>query len=936
MIEPASSERDLFEQALTLDPASRAAYLQAHCRDLAQRRSVERMLAADSKTEAQILARPLDEILGRVGEIEVDSPSPGACIGPFTVLEKLGEGGSSIVFRAEREQAGVRQTVALKLLRRGLYTIDEQRHFRDERRALAQLQHPGIARLIEGGVSDTGIPYIALELIEGKNIVEHARARQLGLRQRLGLFIDVCRAVESAHRALIVHRDLKPSNVLVTSAGEIKLLDFGIAKLLDAEAEQDGTPTQYAPMTPAYAAPEQFAHGPITTATDVYALGVVLCELISGQRREAGDSRTPSSQVNDEIADEARLMPAKLLRRKLRGDLDNIVLRATAVEPERRYASAGAFADDIACYLAGQPVAAHPPSRLYRARKFIGRHRGGVVTTALFLLAILASLGVAIWQANIARTEAQRAGAMRDFMVSAFVQAEPSVPREGPPRITEVVENAIAQASGDAHMNPAVRSELLSELGAVLRQQGRLEKANSTLSSNYENSLRAFGSTSELTLMAGHEYAQVLILTGEYDAARKLIDSLIANTSERAAAFLSKLLFDSAYLATKRHEISLAVADGSRAIALARGLGESRALADALSNFGNVQLIAGDLDGARSSYEELLNLQVRRYGATHLTVASAHANLSRTYRRAGRLDESESQIRAALAIDAAVLPKDDWRRAMHLNALTMVLLQRRDYSAARDAAAESLRIDRIAHGDDHPDTANDLNSLGMLEGLLGHHTAAVNVLHEALQRVEAKFGPNHYETAIERANYGAALARSGQIGPGRAELLRAYASLDALQDVDPEDQALTCEKLARLELESDNASAALSWIDRIDTRVAAISKPASYWNGRAASLRAAAAIRMGKPADATRLLDSAAAEVNRLSDADHVLRVEIPLLQAWAAAALGDSSSAMQFSVEGRARLSKLSYPPDTLQSLAARVDASGALAASEPPHALH
>src|SRR5690606_20100038 len=244
-------------------------------------------------------------------------------------------------------------------------------------------------------------------------------------------------------------------------------LDFGIAKLLEPEPDALATHTRQAAMTPAYAAPEQFQGGPVTTATDVYALGVLLGELMTGHRRGPGDTRTPSAQVDATTAPGVLPAPPEKVRRQLRGDLDNIVLKATADEPERRYASAGAFAEDIARHLAAQPVDAHPPSAWYRARKFFTRHRGGVMTTAAFVLAIFAALGLALWQADRARHAAQRANAMRDFMVSAFAEAEPSVPREGAPRVTEVVEDAIASARADSTMNPAVRTELVSQLGGV-------------------------------------------------------------------------------------------------------------------------------------------------------------------------------------------------------------------------------------------------------------------------------------------------------------------------------------------------------------------------------------------------------------------------------------------------------------------------------------
>jgi tRNA A-37 threonylcarbamoyl transferase component Bud32 len=527
MIEPAPSQRDLFEAALALPPEQRATWLDAHCRDLVQRGEIERRLGADK--DEDVLDRSFDELLGRVGEYETDTLAPpaGTPIGPFHLLEKLGEGGSSIVYRAEREQAGVRQTVALKLLRRGLYSADEQRRFRSERRALAQLRHPGIAHLIEGGITEAGVPYIALEYVDGTAITDYVREHRSDLRTRLQLFVAVCRAVEAAHRALIVHRDLKPSNVLVTREGEVKLLDFGIAKLLAGDGDDDGIRTQTVAMTPAYAAPEQFNRGLITTATDVYSLGVLLGELVTGRRREHGDTRTPSSRVGTSVEPDAPPLPARTLRRRLRGDLDNIVVKSIDGEPERRYASAGALADDVERHLDGLPVAAHPPSRLYRARKFIARHRGGVVSTLALLLAIFAALGLALWQADVARNEAQRATSVRDFLLRVFSAVEPAGPRLAPPSVVDVVRVSIADAQHSTSLHPTVRIELIDTLGRVLGAQGDLEGSVKLLTANYRDATVMLGAARPPTLLAGVALARAMTDAGQRAQARTLLDSLL-------------------------------------------------------------------------------------------------------------------------------------------------------------------------------------------------------------------------------------------------------------------------------------------------------------------------------------------------------------------------------------------------------------------------
>ncbi|MEP6898114.1 MAG: serine/threonine-protein kinase [Rhodanobacter sp.] len=480
MVEATPTLRELFEQAVNL-PAGARARLLAECPDPARRAELERMLVADASDDDLLTPGDAASAASAIGDTDVAAALPaGSRIGPFELVEVLGEGGSSTVFRAFREAEGVRQEVAIKLLARGLYTADAQRQFRREREALARLRHPGIARLIEGGITDNGLAYIALELVDGLPITHYARDHQLTLRPRLALFLQVCHAVQAAHRALIVHRDLKPSNVLVTVDGEIKLLDFGIARLLDDDLT-DVMRTQHRALTPAYAAPEQFAQDDVTTATDVYALGILLGELLTGRARAAGDTATPSSRIDAAAlattGDPALPSAAAAMRRKLRGDLDNIVLKATATEPERRYASAGALAEDIERHLAHQPVLAHPPSRWYRASRFVARHRGGVVTTAGFLLAVFAALGIAVWQARVAREQALRANTARDFLVSVFQSAGADLPRDQRPTADDLVRQASARLLGQDSLSEPMRADLLLALAKVARSIGSYDQA---------------------------------------------------------------------------------------------------------------------------------------------------------------------------------------------------------------------------------------------------------------------------------------------------------------------------------------------------------------------------------------------------------------------------------------------------------------------------
>lgn len=464
--------REMFEEALQLPPAARAQRMAERCRDPARRAQLERMLAADARDGEWLPTGDAASAAQAIGESEHAEPLPaGSRIGPFELLEVLGEGGSSTVFRAARTVEGVRQEVALKLLARGLYTAEARRRFHHERAALARLRHPGIARLIEGGVADNGLAYIALELVEGVPVTRYAREHALSERQRLTLFLKVCRAVESAHRALVVHRDLKPSNVLVTGEGDVKVLDFGIAKLLD-DAD-DATRTRLPALTPAYAAPEQFTPGAITTATDVYALGVLLRELLTGTRAapDGADAAPPAGAAKPS----ARVEPAP----QVRGDLANVVAKATAPEPDRRYGSAGALADDIARHLDCLPVEAHPPSRWYRAGRFVARYRGPVAIAAILLAVIALASSAALWQAHVAhrqallaRQEALRANQVRDFVESLFAPIRAGTAATKRPTLEALLARGVAKLEHSPQLGPGERVDLLAMFARLYENLG--------------------------------------------------------------------------------------------------------------------------------------------------------------------------------------------------------------------------------------------------------------------------------------------------------------------------------------------------------------------------------------------------------------------------------------------------------------------------------
>jgi non-specific serine/threonine protein kinase/serine/threonine-protein kinase len=427
----------LFHAAVELKPSARAEFLLANCGDdEALRGEVARLLAADEGQANFLESSPL-----RV--VAETTSLTGRRIGAYKIIREIGRGGMGTVWEAVRDDDEFAQRVALKIIRRGMDTEEMLRRFRTERQILARLDHPHIARLLNGGSTEDGLPWYAMDLIAGRDIASHIRAHQLSVSERLRLFLQVCAAVQYAHQHLIIHRDLKPSNILVTDDGAARLLDFGIAKLLAPATDHTMTATAHALMTPAYASPEQVRGGDITTATDVYALGVILYELLTGQlpydlTGQRADEipgiicetepERPSAAVARQRPDsgpDANAEPARLkLQRSLRGDLDNIVLHALRKEPQRRYNSVEQFAEDIRRHLDGRPVLARPDTLGYRTTKFITRNKLALAASALIFLALLGGIIATTWQARVARN--QRRLAERRFnevrqLANAFV-----------------------------------------------------------------------------------------------------------------------------------------------------------------------------------------------------------------------------------------------------------------------------------------------------------------------------------------------------------------------------------------------------------------------------------------------------------------------------------------------------------------------------------
>ena len=812
---PPSRLRELFDQCVDQPAEEREAWIVTHVSDQEEAYALWRLLAA-ADTEGALDLSPSE----RVARIGLESSTMaagllGQTIGAFKLTRLLGQGGMATVFLGEREGKDFRQQVAVKLLSRGLYSEIEQRLFRRERQALAALSHPNIAHLIDGGITDAGVPYIVLEFVNGTTLVEYAVDHQLDLRARLRLFVVVCRAVAAAHRVLIVHRDIKPSNILVDGEGQVKLLDFGIAKLL-GDVEDGTTRNGIVAMTPGYAAPEQHSGGTISTATDVYSLGVLLQELLLGARQSinSNEARRPSERISELATDLWSMpMPRATLRNALRGDLDNIVMKAMDFEAERRYASAAELADDIERHLGAQPVNAHPPSNWYRTQKFVRRHRGGVILTGLFASAVIASLGIAIWQSRVAHSEAQRANAqsvvanqqaqraesVRDFLIRVFSAAEPGGPRLAPPSVADVVRVSIAEAQRSTTLEPSVRVELLEALGKVLREQGDLDGSLALLEKNRLTAVSELGAANPASVVAGIGLAEALAAAGQRTPSRDLYDALLNLPSTDIPVDVRvRLLTGSVSLAIDRFERDRAFAESAQAIALCTAACSERMHIETLLARGNV--LFGFQENANSipMLEEALAQQQHLYAGPHVAIAATEQLLSRAQRRLGRLDKAEQLARDALATTEASVPDPHSRRSDALDTVWQVLIDERKLDEAEAIGKRVIAMDEATLGFAHPGLATSHATLGYTYLLRDKYVPAIEQYRAALE-ISEPLADSERRSAMYRSQLGSAIGRSGQLSEGLAMIDRSIVTLEAQGEPDWGEVCAALEKRGNLQ-----------------------------------------------------------------------------------------------------------------------------------------
>jgi len=736
------------DQALELSAEDRGAWLAAlSARDAA--------LAADLHT---LLGRQPGVTQSRFLERAVLDPQAAATaslaghvLGAYRLVSPLGQGGTGSVWLAERSDGRFKGQAAVKLLNLSLIGRAGEERFRREGNILARLRHPRIAHLIDAGVSSTGQPYLVLEHVDGQSIDAYCDSRAMSIESRVRLFLDVLEAVAHAHANLIVHRDIKPANVLVNTDGQVKLLDFGIAKLIERETGWGSSTTTDAltrdggaVLTPEYAAPEQLAGGAITTATDVYALGILLYRLLSGRHPAADALGSPATLMKAVVETEpprpSEVAPGKL-QRALRGDLDTVVMKALKKAPAERYPSVTAMADDLRRILRHEPIGARPDSIGYRARRFVQRHSAGVAAVIGGVLLFGALIAVYTQRLATERDRAQREAAkalkVSDMLLGLLTTADPYAPRDiaGEPTVRVLLDAGARQVQTDFTGEPDLQAQLLGTMGRTYRRLGMYDKAQQLLEQALASGQTAFG-PEHVRVAATLEYLGVVLADrGDYEGASRRL--------EQALAMQRKLLG-----------------------------GAHADIAVTLSELGRVYQDEGQNHRAEPLHREALDMRRRVLGAEHREAAVSLADLGSVLRLDGDLSGAETLLRQSYAINRKTRGDDHPNTATTWHDLALIVAARGDDRLAESMIREALAIQRKALGERHPTVAATFNSLSHVLSKQGRYDEAVPALQNALRIAGPGLGPDHQLVAIYTLNLAAAqLARKTRDATAAAEVL---------------------------------------------------------------------------------------------------------------------------------------------------------------------
>jgi serine/threonine protein kinase/tetratricopeptide (TPR) repeat protein len=820
------NEEEIFHQVIALSlPEERAAYLQRACAgDPALRASIEALLRANEGA-SHFLGRPAAALTAAL-----DQPiqeGPGTVIGPYKLLEQIGEGGMGVVYMAEQTQP-VRRKVALKIIKPGMDTKQVIARFEAERQALAMMDHPNIARVYDAGATESGRPYFVMELVRGIPITEYCDHHRLSIPVRLGLFMQVCQAVQHAHQKGIIHRDIKPTNVLVTSLDGSplpKVIDFGIAKATGQSLTDKTLFTGFAQLigTPLYMSPEQaeLSAVDVDTRSDIYSLGVLLYELLTGTTPFDQDTfRTaaldevrriireqeppkPSTRLSGlgaklTTVSENRQTDARKLNRSLRGELDWIVMKALEKDRRRRYETPSGLARDVGRYLAGDPVEAGPPSAWYRLRKAARRNRAATVVAA----ALVAGTVVSTWQAwratraeelarqRLGEVEGARAAtatalqqseearaqadATSTFLVEALSSPNPSAGgREV--KVADVLDRASAKLDKEFAGSPVTKGALLEALGKTYQGLGLYDKAVNLLTKAAAVREAALGPDHPHTLFSRNDLAIAYWTAGRrseatalFEATLKIREAALGPDHPDTLALRNNLA--SAYLTAGRTSEAIPLLESTLKIREAALGPDHRDTLASRHNLASAYRAAGRYSEAIPLLESTLKLKEAKLGPDHPSTLASRHNLADAYLDVGRTSEAIPLLESTLKLEEAKLGPDHPGTLDSRNSLADAYLDVGRTSEAIELFESTLKLYEAKQGPDHPDTLTCRHNLAGAYQEVGRTSEAIALYESTLKLFEAKLGPDHPQTLYCRNSLAGGYRTAGRM----AEAIRLY------------------------------------------------------------------------------------------------------------------------------------------------------------------
>ena len=775
---------------LDLDEAARADWISVHCTDDEATACELRQLLACAGCSGTL--EQVERPTTLIDAIDALPGNPGR-VGTWTLLHRIGAGGMAEVVLAERDNGGVTQRAALKLMARGLGSADLRARFLRERDILARLTDARIARYVDGGISDDDRPWLAMEPVDGLPIDRHCSEHALGLRERLALFREVCGAVAHAHRQLVVHRDIKPSNVMVSRDGQVKLLDFGIAKALVAD-DDSATRSSERVLTPRYASPEQLRGATTSTGTDVFLLGLLLYELLAGQRPFAAHEDDPFA-LERALREDDPPAPGEALARRLRGgdaatpgltprmlrgDLDRIVLCALRKDPAQRYSSVERLDEDIARFLHGDAIAARGDAFGYRLRKWLARHRYAAAAAAGALLVSLVYAGLLLRQNHLlseqrdhARASAAQAAAVKDFLLELFNEADPAKTLGEKLSVGSVLERGSARINEGFAQQPRVRAEMLHAIGSAYHALGNHARARGLL----ERAValrRQWPDASADLARSLTALAAVERDASQLDLGLALAREAVARSGDDVHARALALNELGVGLLMRDQDLDEARSALGAALAAYRTWPAQDLVRTAIAtgNLAAIDLGEGKLEAAEAGFRSALATLAPRLGDTHPEVTALLYNLARLAERGGRLDEAAALFERVLAAETKVLGTAHADVAIDRTRLAYVQAAQGRLDTAAQNFSIALAGLRAALPDDHKRIAENL--MGYAETLLEQQQAAQaeTAIREAIGILGRHFADDDWRMAEARRVLARVLHQRGRTDAGRELLAR--------------------------------------------------------------------------------------------------------------------------------------------------------------------